>query len=579
MLDYKNYTNNTKERFNMFKKIYKPLGLSILIILLSACSLQTLTPQGDGAKIIGTITYDRVPVEVDDMGTARLNYAGTYKATGKYLVIKALDENAQVLTKTTTNDKGEYTLYVPKDTPVKIRAYARMFKKDVWDLSVVDNTNLKSMYVVEGALHNSGKNTTKRNLHASSGWDGQQYSGARNAAPFAILDSINTIMQKVVIASPDIVFPQLTINWSINNVSVGGDTALGQIGTSSYTSDNGNMWILGDANSDTDEYDDHIIIHEWAHFFEDKFSRSDSIGGGHSSGDALDIRVAFGEGFGNAMSAIATDNPIYFDTSGYNQAAGWYMDIESTPAENPGWFSEASIQRILYDLYDGNNEGLDQATLGFRPILNAMIDKERNTKAFTSIFTFINALKSENKSQQSLIDQVVGSERINTIHDDYGNYRSNTANGIFTQPLYRTLEIGKWVTQCNRNDYGVYNKLGNRTYMRVNINNSGIYTFGAKPYGSSYGDPDIVLYKAEYPYDIKGMSPLEGESSDALTMNLERGEYMVEVYDNSYQNSCFVVNLAQGYNGTQTGKMSKHSTVSKPVFNNQRRPERRPQSK
>ena len=553
--------------------------MSILLLFLSSCSQHILGTKEDGVKIIGTITYDRVPVKVDAMGTAQLNYAGTYKSTGKYLVVKALDENSQVLAQATTDHKGEYTIYVPEDTPVKIRAYARMFKEGVWDLSVVDNTNLKSMYVVEGALYNSGKNTTRRNLHAASGWDGQQYSGTRNAAPFAILDSINTVMQKVVGASPDIVFPQLTINWSVNNVSVGGDTALGQIGTSSYTSDDGNMWILGDANSDTDEYDDHIIIHEWAHFFEDKFSRSDSIGGGHSSGDALDIRVAFGEGFGNAMSAIATDDPIYFDTSGYNQASGWYMNIESAPAQNPGWFSEASIQRILYDLYDSNNEGSDQANLGFRPIFNAMVDKERNAKAFTSIFTFINALKSENSSQKSIIDQVVASESINTIHDAYGNHRSNTANGVFTQPLYRTLEVGKWVTQCNRNDYGVYNKLGNRTYMKVNIDSDDIYTFGAKPYGSSYGDPDIVLYKAEYPYDIKGMSPLEGESSDALTMNLEKGEYMVEVYDSSYQNSCFVVNLVQGYNGMQTGKMSKSSGNSKPIFNNQRRPERRPQSK
>ena len=563
----------------MLQKIYETLGLALLLILLSACSAQNIIKDSKDTKIIGTITYDRVPVAVDNTGNARLNYAKTYRGTGKYLLIKALDNQSQVLAQTTTNDKGEYTLSVPKDTPVKIRAYARMFKQDAWDLSVVDNTNLKAMYVIEGTLHDSGKSTTRRNLHAPSGWDGQRYAGTRDAAPFAILDSINTIMQKVVSANPKIVFPQLNINWSVNNVSVGGNTDLGQIGTSSYTSDDGNLWILGDANSDTDEYDDHIIIHEWSHFFEDKFSRSDSIGGGHSSGDALDIRVAFGEGFANAMSAIATDNPIYFDTSGYNQASGWYMNIESAPSENPGWFSEASIQRILYDLYDNNNEGSDSTSLGFRPIYNAMVDKERHTKAFTSIFTFINALKSENSSQNSSIDQVVASERINTIHDAYGNYRSNTANGVFTQPIYRTLEIGKWVTQCNRNDYGVYNKLGNRTFMKVTINNEGIYTFGAKPYGASYGDPDIVLYETKYPYDIKGMSPLEGQSSDALSINLEAGEYMVEVYDSSYQNSCFVINLEQGYNSGQMGKISKSSDMSKPVFNTHRRPERRPQSK
>jgi len=562
----------------MLKDVFKTLIVLIFTFIVIGCSGNKPVKEGEGAKIIGTITYDRVPVQVDATGIAKLDYARTYKGTGKYLLIKAIDENGQVLAQTTTDDQGEYTMYVPKDIDIKIRAYARMFKKDVWDLSVVDNTNLKSMYVIEGALHDSGDGTSRRDLHAASGWDGQSYSAPRDAAPFAILDSINTIMQKILSAKPNIKFPHLLVNWSINNVPVGGDPDLGQIGTSSYTGDN-NLWILGDVNSDTDEYDDHIIIHEWSHFFEDKFSRSDSIGGRHSSGDALDIRVAFGEGFANAMSAIATDNPIYFDTSGFNQASGWFMNIESSYQENPGWFSEASVQRILYDLYDVNSDGSDQIHLGFKPIFNAMVNKERNTKAFTSIFTFINALKSENSSYASNIDQIVASEQINTIYDAYGNYRSNSANGVITSPIYRKLEVGKWISQCNKNNYGVYNKLGNRTFIKVHIDTADIYTFGAKPFGSSYGDPDIVIYKTEYPYDVMGMSPLEGESSDALTMNLTPGDYMIEVYDNSYNNSCFVINLEKDATIYRSSKMTKGSTSSKPVMNNYRRPERRPQTK
>lgn len=563
----------------MLKAIAKLMVIQLAMFMIVGCSGNQLVKDGEGVKITGVVTYDRVPVEADSMGSARLNYDKTYSATGKYLLVKAIDANGQVVSKTTTDQNGQYNLNVPENTPVKIRVYARMFKDKVWNVSVVDNTNQKSNYVLEGALHNSGTKTTQRDLHASSGWGGQGYTQPRDAAPFAILDSVNTIMQKIVQASPDIKFPNLLINWSINNVSVGGDTSLGHIGTSSYTAHDGNMWVLGDANADTDEYDEHIIIHEWAHFFEDKFSRSDSIGGAHSSGDALDIRVAFGEGFGNAMSAIATDNPLYFDTSGYNQSSGWYMNIETAQPENPGWFSEASIQRILYDLYDDNSHDHadgDHAHLGLKPIFNVMVDKERNAKAFTSIFTFINALKEENPDSKEIIDQIVAQEQINTIHDIYGNYRSNTANGVSTKPLYRTLEAGKWITQCNKNAYGVYNKLGNRTYIKVNIPETAIYTFGAKPYGSSYGDPDIVLYKTQYPYDVKGMSPLEGQSSDELTMNLTPGDYMLEVYDNSFQNSCFVISLTTGTGSLETGTLSKGTSMSKPIFNNQRRPERRP---
>jgi hypothetical protein len=281
------------------------------------------------------------------------------------------------------------------------------------------------------------------------------------------------------------------------------------------------------------------------------------------------------------MSAIATDNPVYFDTSGYNQASGWNMNIESAPQENPGWFSEASVQRIMYDLYDNDNEGSDQITLGFRPIFNTMIDKERNAKAFTSIFTFINALKSENSSESSYIDQVVASEQISTIYDDYGSYRNNTARGLLSKPIYQDLNVGTTLVQCNKNTYGVYNKLGNRTFMKVHISNAGIYTFGANPYGYSYGDPDIVLYDTVYPYEIKGMSPLEGESSDALTLNLKAGEYMAEVYDSSYNNSCFLIDLVQGYANQNFSNMSKQSSTNttKPILNNYRRPERRPLSK
>ena len=553
----------------MFHKLHLFFIVPLFLILFAGCTPEPVA-EGEGSKIIGTVTYDRVPSKTNRYGEVKLDYNNIQAKTAKYVVVKALDENNQVLAETTTNSKGEYVLYVPKNTDVKIRVYARMFKEDIWDLSVVDNTNMKAQYVIEGGLHDSGDGTTQRDLRATSGWDGQSYSGPRDAAPFAILDSINTIMQKIVQANPNITFPHLLVNWSPNNVAAGGDPSLGQIVTSNYDG-NSNLWILGDANSDTDEYDDHIIIHEWSHFFEDKFSRSDSIGGPHSAGDSLDIRVAFGEGFGNAMSAIATDNPIYFDTSGPNQSTGWFMNIESATPENPGWFSEASVQRILYDLYDANSDGTDRLHLGFKPIFDAMVNKERNTNAFTSLFTFITALKSEKPSEENAIDDVVAGENISPIRDIYGNYRTNSAQGMYTKPVYRNLEVGKWVNQCNQNTFGVYNKLGNRTYMKINIDSSDIYTISAKPYGGEYGDPDIVLYKAEYPFKSMGMSPLEGTSSDELTINLTPGQYIAEVYDASFNNSCFIVALNRGggnYQKTRTNSL-------KPMM--KRRPRRMPQ--
>jgi hypothetical protein len=548
----------------MFKDIFTSFLSAFLLFFMVACTHDEPVPSGEGVKISGKITFDRVPVKTGNYDMISLDYNNIRKDPAKNILIKALDENGQLLYETSSDKKGKYTVYVPENSNVKIRVYARVLKKNHWDVSVVDNTNIKAIYVIEGALHNSGSTSSIRNLHAASGWDGQGYSAPRDAAPFAMLDSINTVMQKVVEVKSDVEFPKLTVNWSVNNVAASGEQSLGQIVTSNYDGAS-NLWILGDANSDTDEYDDHIIIHEWGHFFEDKFSRSDSIGGPHSSGDALDIRVAFGEGFGNALSAIATDDPIYFDTSGYGQSSGWSMNIESATPQNPGWFSEASIQRILYDLYDDKDDGGDRLSLGFAPIFEAMVGKEKNTPVFTSIFSFIHALKSENSHHSHKIDAIVAKESIASIHDIYGNYRSNSANGTYTTPIYRDLAVGRWITQCNQNTYGVYNKLGNRTFIKVKIDKSALYSFDAQPYGGDYGDPDIVIYKAQYPLEQMGMSPLEGASSDTLSMNLNPGDYLVEVYDASFNNSCFMVKLNIDEGLYSPAKMSKPTKMRKPL--------------
>ena len=42
------------------------------------------------------------------------------------------------------------------------------------------------------------------------------------------------------------------------------------------------IYVLGWQNVDTDEYDAHVIAHEFQHYLEDALSRSDSPGGSHA---------------------------------------------------------------------------------------------------------------------------------------------------------------------------------------------------------------------------------------------------------------------------------------------------------
>jgi len=476
-------------------------------------------------KIIGKITYDRVGVKSNGVG---LDYGGMTKETANQVVVKAIDSTGKVVASTTTDDSGNYSLTnLPSNTEIKVRVYAQLEKSGTggWSVKVVDNTRNSSKYVLEGSLISTGNSSTRRNLHASSGWDGFSYSKTREAAPFAILGSIYQSINKVLKADSSATFPPLVVNWSENNVAAGGSIADGQIGTSHYNFNDGALYILGDANSDTDEYDDHIIIHEWGHYFESKFSRADSIGGAHTTGDRLDIRLAFGEGWGNAWSAIATDDPIYYDTMWAGQSGGWSMNIEGEYKVVPGFYSEASIQRILYDLYDSNDDGADTLSMGFKPIYDVLVGKQKNTKAFTSIFSFIKGLKDENPESNSKIDAILSSENIETIEDIYGDNQHN---------IYSDMSVGDTVEVCTSIRYGMgsqgnHNIFGNHKYIRFDVNNKGTYKVKMVQSSKGNSDPDFALYRVADSFqqyqEARGSVPNVEEASYTLVS----GSYILDI--------------------------------------------------
>ena len=498
------------------------------------------TPQPDPSHpvtINGKVSYDLVRANSNYIG---LNYATVVTEASKLVSVEAIDNTNKVLASTVTDSAGAYTLEIPLNSTVKIRVYARMINSSTpgWNVSVKDNTNNFSLYVMDGSYLLADRDISTRNLHAPSGWGGSAYISERVAAPFAMLDSVYKSMQKILSADPQAIFPPLSVNWSVNNKAANGDVEHGDIGTSYYYDNN--LFILGDEDSDTDEYDDHVIAHEWAHYYEDKFSRSDSVGGPHSNGDILDIRVAFGEGWGNAFSAMALDNPVYFDSYGFRQAEGFNFNMESETKENPGWFSEASIQRILYDLYDNSNDGSDSLNLGFLPIHKVFTGSEKTTPAFTSIFSFITYLKDDNPAQETDIDAIVASEDIATVTDIYGTGRTNKPE---EEPDYVDLTVAATVNVCPTYTYGVYNTLGNRRYIQLTIDSTSNYTISVSKsnmVGST--DPDFYLRNlSDYSFVFAEDATIDNET---LTIDLSAGNYLLDVYDyKSVSGACFNVTI------------------------------------
>ncbi len=506
------------------------------------------TTTSSTAVLSGTITYDFVPFK--NGLNSGLDYNNITQKAVRGAVVEIVNSGGTVLATTITDNNGAYSASVT-GVNVKVRVFAQMYKaiasgQSSWSFQVKDNTNSNALYVMEGSLAYIGTTGTQvRNLNAPSGWDGNSYAKTRVAGPFAILDVVYQAVQKVTVAQSDAVFGSLDIFWSKNNIASGGNTDLGQIGTSHF--DGTSVYILGTENSDTDEYDTAVVAHEWGHYYESKFSRSDSIGGSHGTEDMLDIRLAFGEGFGTAFGCMVIDSPLYIDSLAFNQGQSFGADLEAkTPSmDNPGWFNESSVYRVLYDIYDSTNEDGDTISLGFTPIHNVFINAQKNTAAFTSIFSFITALKAENPGNDSAINTITSNESIAPIVDIYGtgrvNRRLQNAN-----PLYSDLSVGgsvNIVTNSSATASSLENRLGAYNFVKFTISVAGSYTFNISQVGGTgKPDPDFMIYTGSSVTPVAAAEA--GGITDTLTTNLTTGTYRMAViiYNNS-ADSTFKITL------------------------------------
>ncbi|GAA4358857.1 carboxypeptidase-like regulatory domain-containing protein [Kangiella marina] len=499
----------------------------------------TPPPSGEAATISGTLTFDKVPHNTSTNG---LNYNGTVEAPIRGVTVQLL-EGTTVVDSDVSDATGNYS--VDGETGVtyrlRVRAELKQTGTQSWDIEVVDNTSSNAQYVLDSAQFTVSSTSETRDLNADSGWGGSSYTSTRAAAPFNILDRVYVIIDKLQDVDANLTLDPLVINWSPNNIAESGDIANGRIGTSFYTQDQ--IYLLGAQDSDTDEYDGHVIIHEWGHYFEDNNARSDSIGGRHGGGDRLDMRVAFGEGFGNAWSGIITDDPFYRDSFGPDQSQGFFINVENNNVSNPGWFSEGSVQSILYDIYDGTSD--DSANLGLQPIYNVLTGQQRNTEAFTSIFSFMTYIKDENPGDAVALNALLTAQNINPNVDIWGSNETDNEGQPDVIPVYNEFNPGDTQNLCTISTFGGFasndnrNKLGNRKFLRLNIPSDGSYTLRLTPPGSQDLDGFIFL-RGEFVNGDNAAST----STVNITGNLAAGTYTADVqsFDEA---ACFDVSLIQ----------------------------------
>lgn len=512
-----------------------------------------------------SVLYERVHPVIDTSSgffSARLDYEGAELLPGRLLNVSVFDAETNVEfvpeTPWQTDKSGQLTA----ELPIGRQFYFKVFAKtDVegsdgtWSVSVHDNQGSSSIasYPVYVAISNSFETDQDRSitLTIESGWTGSGYTETRASGPFAIVDSIVEAMLKVG-DSMKLTFRPLEVYWSPTN-------STSNIGTSFYTQ--GTVFILGKEDEDTDEFDAHIIVHEWGHYFQDALSRDDSLGGPHGSGDILDPRVAFSEGWANALSGLVLGDPDYKDTAGANQNGGFYLPMEdgfpsSVVSITSGWFSEDSVGEIVTDLFDATNDAADSddVSLALTEMTRALVGDVRDTPVATTIFSLVASVISENASQSSQIDSLLKHHDIaldGPATDVYGSNEAQVANGVTSNALPVFTEIlidGNPVRICqdkvhrdtrfteSRSGLGLMNKLGHRTLGRFTVLTAGNYRFSSSS-GLQNGtgastDPDVYIFSSGGYFER-----LEVEGPESQVLVLEPGEYWFEAYDWDYLTS------------------------------------------
>jgi hypothetical protein len=534
------------------------IGLSLaaaaLSLALSGCGGGAAAPHA--VTVQGTVTFDRVPA----VAGRGLDYAQTVAAPARGVTVE-LVRAGTVLASTVTDASGAYAFAVAANTEVSLRVRAEMLRLGTpsFSFKVVDNLSDGALYALAGAPFDTGAAGVTRNLHAASGWTGSAYTAPRSAAPFAILDTVYDAVERVLAVAPGTRFPPLRLYWSPGNVPVAGG-APGEIGSSFFAPGDG-IYLLGAADQDTDEYDRHVIAHEWGHYFEHAFARSDAISGPHAMSDQLDMRLAFGEGWGTFFAAMVNDAPVYVDSFGPRQSHAFSVDVEQTPTRvnpNPGWFNEESVQSLLYDLYDDGRDTppgtttTDDLALGFGPISAAMAELADAAPA-ASVFTFLDALKRARVADAPLIDALAASQRITGSADGYGSGETNfgvpatrdsRAVGADFHSVYDSLAVdGPAVNVCSLTDFtsplsGAVNKLGSRRFVRFGVVAPGMYTITARAVAplAAAADPDFVLHlrgrrvlESSSPSQCSAVTP--GSCVESATARLAAGDYVLEVYE------------------------------------------------
>ena len=377
----------TKEGAKILKTIHFPFYL-ILLIAMTGCFLfqddddngppepidvDLLAPNDKArcdalASSDNTVTVSGEAVfEYRVPGAKELSRIAPEPKKIRFAEIEVFTSNEECVTYGQTDAQGSFSFNLPyENTPVSyiIRVNSRADNQHI-KISVQDDPlNYQHHFVAQTITLQNNQPMTGIVIKALADKEGGAfniYDQILEANLFLRQASVNC--STYMACTPFTVAPKVYVYWKkgFNPVTYIRNT---KSSFSFYLPNRGQLFIVGGSNGDisisnTDHFDNTIILHEYGHFLEDHISKTDSPGGSHSANSVIDPRLAWSEGFATFFANAVSGQPVYIDSYGTAGQLQINEDLEKHPPDRDvpkkpgeGNFREFSIARALWDIID-----------------------------------------------------------------------------------------------------------------------------------------------------------------------------------------------------------------------------------
>jgi len=282
-------------------------------------------PPDGVVRIMGTVAFEKVAVT--EKGLEPEHRTELPAAEVPVELVRTSD--GAVLGRVTTNDDGSFALQVPPAP--RTMAYLRVLADTRWARVLdVEHEAVYAIYSPDEFILRPGPPRVV-NLVATD--------ENRGSGPFHILWAIQQVHASLP-RSRTAAIPRITVRW---------DDAYR--GNAQYRPATREIWLKGDRLTDSDEYDEALIFHEYAHVLTDALSPRCTVTGPHRLEDELDSRHAWAEGFATFLSASIRHNATYIDSGGRLNPVALKFSIEPNRRAHiaPGPWSEYTVAALLWD--------------------------------------------------------------------------------------------------------------------------------------------------------------------------------------------------------------------------------------